>query len=1016
MSLMHQWIERDDSFVTARTGDSTPAVLLQPPTPVSATPYDHPTSAYMTPSSSVSSAASSSRPITISRPTSRAGAAQTTLSRSSSARHRPYPVSPASYSERGSRPRSATSASDRSDWETDASGSLSFYSSSVESSFGWTPSSSYDLPTPGSFAASPYVADSECGSQGRSNKSHARKKEEGHIKRPPNAFILFRSHCCSPEAKLDPSLPEPPGTAHARHLASLDINNSQHISVIVSQVWKGLTKEEKAYWTQKAQDAKDEHARLHPNYRYQPQQRKKEDVRRRKRTDVKVRKEQTEACLEVARQVLEIERNRSREQSEQPLFRDEFAGDLQVDQVGDESGQWSTRAETAPVPKVAAAPKKKRVRKAATKGKAAARVVPTASPEGVFNLDLSPEYELPTPTFAAPAAFSRPPTAPYVPAGAMGDFSAVSGAGSFFGRRTSQTRTTQPYSAQDAVDQFGFMAQLQAGFSAAQPQATSTILDPQLAALDLSRPGTAASYSSPPTAVDPAMAFLPPTNEAVANTFVLPAPTALPQPPISRPPSPRSSAIQQLQSYTFGGPSTSPATSPPPCGLVVPQQQPIQISPTGSTFSFGVEGPGLSAGVAPLAERRTAMQPLPLDALKQRRDTLRPGNTPSGTGDLMLISPMTTTFNGRKQSTGTWSAGIRRLSLTPAGAAPHPTSPRPPFSRSSLSTGVLTANSAFETITVAPDLLESLPTEDPLVTAEFFAQFTEAALPSGLLPQDEYAEESRPSTACSDWSTDGEIERLDMDLPPGFFDRRRSTLVPSKFGSVFSTAPISTTTSPGLTSAPFSAPATHAGFHVGSADFFAPPKPPLSTAGPTTSSFATSSVPAFGSAGFGGSFQPFAHRPSVDAILAAASSADFYPPASSVAPIAQHPSPDVPVSVSGAEDDWTTGSQATASSMRDTALSILQERRQQQAHEASSPALGEQQMEQEQGQQQGECEYVYLTMEQIADQDLVGQIYQRGFGIAFDASPPALSSSSPIPSGETFPLGGSPLVAPSATF
>ncbi|KAL7339612.1 high mobility group box domain-containing protein, partial [Rhodotorula toruloides] len=72
----------------------------------------------------------------------------------------------------------------------------------------------------------------------------------GHIKRPPNAFILFRSHCCQPDSS-----------------SSLD---PQHISVIVSQVWKGLSAKDKSYWEDKARIAKEEHQRLHPDYKYRP--------------------------------------------------------------------------------------------------------------------------------------------------------------------------------------------------------------------------------------------------------------------------------------------------------------------------------------------------------------------------------------------------------------------------------------------------------------------------------------------------------------------------------------------------------------------------------------------------------------------------------------------------------------------------------------------------------------------------------------------------------------------------
>ncbi|ORY62864.1 high mobility group box domain-containing protein, partial [Leucosporidium creatinivorum] len=74
------------------------------------------------------------------------------------------------------------------------------------------------------------------------------------IKRPPNAFIIFRSHCCAPDQQL----------------SELGITDHRHISRIVSHLWKSLKPAEKAYWEQKAQQKKDEHAAAHPDYRYKP--------------------------------------------------------------------------------------------------------------------------------------------------------------------------------------------------------------------------------------------------------------------------------------------------------------------------------------------------------------------------------------------------------------------------------------------------------------------------------------------------------------------------------------------------------------------------------------------------------------------------------------------------------------------------------------------------------------------------------------------------------------------------
>ncbi|BGP13007.1 hypothetical protein JCM10213_007997 [Rhodosporidiobolus nylandii] len=992
------------------------------PTPV-ASAGDYPASSFMIPSSSVSS--TSSIPIPGSRPTSRAGAPS--LSRSSSTRHHPYSASPASFADRAFRPRSATSVSERSGWETDASASFDFSGSSVDSFAFSTPSSSYDQPSLSSPTAtastsmdSPFVAMNQPRGKNGKAKSHARKTAPGHIKRPPNAFILFRSHCCSPEAAaaaVDPPKPEPPGTAHARHLAGLEINNSQHISVIVSQVWKGLTAEEKAYWEQKAREAKEEHQRLHPDYRYRPQQRAKESSRRRKRTGQKESLEHRNACNEVARQVLEIERARTRQRNPAASV---LGDDLPIPptmlgvSLDEAAGQWAQDAAVKVAP--AAAAKKKRVRKAPARK--------ATSPEAIFNIELTDEYPPPPP--GSVDVYARPQTAAalesFPSSLPTGEFFAPNGQHPFggFGRRPSKPSTAQAYTAQDAADQFSFMAQLELQPPNEQPVLQ---LDPQLAALELSRPWTAAGHHSPPAAMpaNPSFTFLPPNP----STFTLPNPT------ISRAPSPRSEAIQQLQRYEFGGPSvsSSPFSTPASAALLAPQQQtPVQISPTGTTFSFGNEGPG----VTPVEHRRavTAPAPLPLDALKQRRGTLRPGDLSAAQGDLMLISPMTTTFDGRKQSTGTWSAGLRRLSLTPGGdgAADAQGTAEPPFRRTSLAAGVLSANETFETFSFPQSMLESLPVEDPSITAEFFAQFTQAATPFTDYDYDEGDEASRPSTACSDWSTtDDEIERLEGDLPSGYLDRRRSTTVPAKFmASAFSTAPSSSIPSPAFSAAPFSAPATHSGFHVGSTDFFVPPPPPLATAGPTTAAFSAapspSGMPAFGSPEFGGSFRPFETRPSVDAILAAEPEKPYgafpLPPSAGSGP-SHHASPDVPVSVTGAEDDWIASSHAavTAAGMRDTALSILQQRIQ----HRPQPSLDEVASMQ----QPAECEYVMLTYEQMADPKLMAEIHKLGIGIAFASAPvnpPTSPLASPpnhhISAGETLLASAqpSPLPLQSATF
>ncbi|KAH9468473.1 hypothetical protein MJO28_004778 [Puccinia striiformis f. sp. tritici] len=87
--------------------------------------------------------------------------------------------------------------------------------------------------------------------------SHARKTPPGHVKRPRNAFILFRSHACS--SNLIPPTVE---------------KDHRQISRIVSHMWKSLPADEKLKWERKAEEEKDLHRKLHPDYRYKPIYRK----------------------------------------------------------------------------------------------------------------------------------------------------------------------------------------------------------------------------------------------------------------------------------------------------------------------------------------------------------------------------------------------------------------------------------------------------------------------------------------------------------------------------------------------------------------------------------------------------------------------------------------------------------------------------------------------------------------------------------------------------------------------
>ncbi|KAL5501234.1 hypothetical protein ACEPAH_9621 [Sanghuangporus vaninii] len=84
-------------------------------------------------------------------------------------------------------------------------------------------------------------------------QSHARKREEGYIKRPSNAFILFRTDF----------------VAQGRIPSSLE-SHSQNLSRIAGAVWRSMSEDEKAPWKRKAVEVKEEHKRMFPKYEYHP--------------------------------------------------------------------------------------------------------------------------------------------------------------------------------------------------------------------------------------------------------------------------------------------------------------------------------------------------------------------------------------------------------------------------------------------------------------------------------------------------------------------------------------------------------------------------------------------------------------------------------------------------------------------------------------------------------------------------------------------------------------------------
>ncbi|KAF9554992.1 hypothetical protein CPC08DRAFT_766286 [Agrocybe pediades] len=82
---------------------------------------------------------------------------------------------------------------------------------------------------------------------------NGRKKPAGHIPRPPNAFMLFRSWFVK-----------------SRHVSTEVETNHSTLSKIIGMTWRSLSEEDREEWYTKARTALAEHKLKFPTYAYRP--------------------------------------------------------------------------------------------------------------------------------------------------------------------------------------------------------------------------------------------------------------------------------------------------------------------------------------------------------------------------------------------------------------------------------------------------------------------------------------------------------------------------------------------------------------------------------------------------------------------------------------------------------------------------------------------------------------------------------------------------------------------------
>ncbi|KAF8201872.1 hypothetical protein K438DRAFT_1965325 [Mycena galopus ATCC 62051] len=112
-----------------------------------------------------------------------------------------------------------------------------------------------------------------------------KKGEDDYVKRPENAFILFRRKYCKTRAEPAAFSASPPSPSSASPLlpsAEVKVESGTggatgkkqrqaDLSKTISQQWKALSPEERAKWEELAKEKKREHEKLHPGYVYRPQ-------------------------------------------------------------------------------------------------------------------------------------------------------------------------------------------------------------------------------------------------------------------------------------------------------------------------------------------------------------------------------------------------------------------------------------------------------------------------------------------------------------------------------------------------------------------------------------------------------------------------------------------------------------------------------------------------------------------------------------------------------------------------
>lgn len=140
-----------------------------------------------------------------------------------------------------------------------------------------------EVPSPSDALFPP--ADAPSAAPTRRRQPPGKRRSQGYIPRPPNAFMLFRANF-----------------VRQRHVPGSIETNHGSLSKIIGNCWKALPDAEKKVWEARAKKAKAEHKEMYPNYRFRPVHNKN---KKKEKKEKPLDEPDERRCEEVAQLLLE---------------------------------------------------------------------------------------------------------------------------------------------------------------------------------------------------------------------------------------------------------------------------------------------------------------------------------------------------------------------------------------------------------------------------------------------------------------------------------------------------------------------------------------------------------------------------------------------------------------------------------------------------------------------------------------------------------------------------------------